>query len=279
VTIIKELLLSVNLTRRLPIIVIGLLIMLTTVPLSSVASVSAIPIIFVGHGDQSSNWSGYAVTGVAGSITDVQGTWRVPAVVCGVGETSYSADWVGIDGFTSKTVEQTGTDSDCSHGVATYYAWYEFYPKASKDIRSIVVHPGDIIGAQVSYTNGVFKIALKDFSTAKAYATTSTVSGASRSSAEFIVEAPETCVLVKCSLASLSDFGTVGFGSDNSGITAIPNCAVAVNGVLAPLGTYGSAIQEITMVSQSNPSVVKAQPSAISADGTSFTVQWMNAGP
>jgi hypothetical protein len=45
------------------------------------------------------------------------------------------------------------------------------------------------------------------------------------------------------------------------------------------LGTYGSAIQEITMVSQNNPSVVKSLPSAVSSDGTSFTVQWMNAGP
>ena len=70
-----------------------------------------------------------------------------------------------------------------------------------------------------------------------------------------------------------------GFGSDNTGITAAMNCAVAMNGPLANLGSFGSAVQEITMVGQSNPALVKSLPSAVSADGTSFTVQWMNAGP
>jgi len=268
-----------NLTQRLPIVAIGFLVLLTSVPLSSVAAASAFPLIRVGNGAQSSNWSGYAVTGATGSITSAQGTWVVPPATCGSSETSYSAFWVGIDGFTSTTVEQTGTDSDCSHGVPTYYAWFEFYPKASKTISTVAIHPGDKVGASVTFANGKFKIAIKDFTTGKAYGTSSAVSGAARSSAEFIVEAPSICILVKCHLASLSNFGTAGFGSDNTGITSAINCAVGVNGKLAGIGTYGSAIQEITMVSQNNPSIVKSQPSAISADGTSFTVQWMNAGP
>jgi len=270
---------TVNLTRRLPIFAIGLLILLIGVPLSSVAAASASPIIRVGNGAQSSNWSGYAVTGATGSITSVQGTWVVPAVTCGSGETSYSAFWVGIDGFTSTTVEQTGTDSDCSHGVPTYYAWFEFYPKASKSISTVPIHAGDKVGASVTFASGKFKIGIKDFTTGKTFGSSSAVSGAARSSAEFIVEAPSICVLVKCHLASLSNFGTAGFGSDNTGISSSINCAVGVNGAVAALGTYGSAIQEITMVSQNNPSIVKSLPSAVSADGTSFTVQWMNAGP
>ncbi len=75
----------------------------------------------------STNWSGYAVTGPAGSVTDAKGSWIVPSVTCS-SAASYSSFWVGIDGFGSNTVEQTGTDSDCQSGSPTYYAWYEFYP-------------------------------------------------------------------------------------------------------------------------------------------------------
>jgi hypothetical protein len=272
--------LAAFLVKRFPILVIGFLFVLTSLPLSSIATASANPMIRVGNGNNNStNWSGYAVTGAANSITMAQGSWIVPAVTCGSGETSYSAFWVGIDGFTSTTVEQTGTDSDCSHGVPTYYAWFEFYPKASKDISTLTIHAGDKIAARVSFASGTFRIAIEDFTTGKHYTTTSKVSGAMRSSAEFIVEAPAICVLVKCNLAKLSDFGTAGLGQDNTGITSAINCAVAMKGPLASLGSYGSAVQEITMVGQSNPALVKSLPSALSTDGTSFTVQWMNAGP
>jgi hypothetical protein len=230
---------------------------------------------------QSVNWSGYAVTGATGSVTQALATWKVPTVTCGKGETSYSADWVGIDGFTSTTVEQTGTDSDCHGGTATYYAWYEFYPKPSKNIGSIAVHPGDNIGAEVIYNTktGLFTDGIRDFTTGTQFVTSSAVSGAQRTSAEYIVEAPETCILIKCSLTSLSNFGTVGFGQDATKITVKVNCAATINDVTGPIGSFGSAVQEITMVSQSNSAVVKAQPSALSTDGTSFSLTWMNAGP
>src|SRR5262245_38418315 len=84
------------------------------------------PAIVLHHRDRfatSSNWSGYAVTGAPGSVTDVQGSWVVPAVTCSGGPNQYAAIWVGIDGFNSNTVEQTGTDSDCQNGTPTYYAW------------------------------------------------------------------------------------------------------------------------------------------------------------
>src|SRR4051794_32080572 len=58
----------------------------------------------------SSNWSGYAVTG--GTYTSVSASWTEPSVSCS--GTAYSSFWVGLDGDTSSTVEQTGTDADCS---------------------------------------------------------------------------------------------------------------------------------------------------------------------
>src|SRR5438552_15303329 len=64
----------------------------------------------------STNWSGFAVTG--SGVTDAKGSWIVPSVTCS-SSTTYSSYWVGIDGYSSNTVEQTGTDSHCSsaHGV------------------------------------------------------------------------------------------------------------------------------------------------------------------
>src|SRR5947207_1402920 len=71
----------------------------------------------------SSNWSGYSVEAAAHTVTDVKGSWIVPAVTVNGTSTAYAAIWVGIDGSNSNTVEQIGTDSDQVNGVAVYYAW------------------------------------------------------------------------------------------------------------------------------------------------------------
>ena len=86
----------------------------------------------------STNWSGYAVTGASKSVTFVGGTWTVPAVQSCTSTNTYSSFWVGIDGFNSNSVEQLGTDSDCSSGSATYYAWREMYPNPAYYINTII---------------------------------------------------------------------------------------------------------------------------------------------
>jgi hypothetical protein len=71
-------------------------------------------------------WAGYAVTG--SDFTQVQGSWIVSAVDCTKTPNTDSSEWVGIDGWSSNTVEQTGTDADCIGKTPYYYVWYEFYP-------------------------------------------------------------------------------------------------------------------------------------------------------
>src|SRR5215469_11261542 len=56
-----------------------------------------------GHMVTSTNWSGYALTGSRGSVTDVKGSWIVPAVNCSQTPSAYSSLWVGIDGYSSNT--------------------------------------------------------------------------------------------------------------------------------------------------------------------------------
>jgi hypothetical protein len=109
----------------------------------------------------STNWSGYAGTGASGSVSNAKGSWTVPAIQGACPSTNqYSSFWVGIDGFNSGTVVQTGTDSDCQNGTPTYYAWYEFYPHPSFLISGLTIHPGDHITAQANFNGKSFVVTI-----------------------------------------------------------------------------------------------------------------------
>src|SRR5579862_3180624 len=99
---------------------------------------------------QSTNWSGYA--GTTGRYTSVSASWTQPAGTCSSGD-QYAAFWVGLDGYNSSTVEQTGSEVDCIGSTAEYYAWYEMYPGPSQDYTN-VVRPGDQFTATVTYVSG-----------------------------------------------------------------------------------------------------------------------------
>lgn len=227
------------------------------------------------HGSASStNWGGYAVTAARGTVSKVVGSWIEPAIqgTCPV-RNQYSSFWVGIDGFNSGTVEQTGTDSDCQGGVATYYAWYEFYPKASHVITTLTVTPGDVISASVTFskTTNKFTTKITDATTGKSFSTASTVKSAHRSSAEWIAEAPSSIGGV----LPLADFGTVHFGFDNTSVAGTNYATIGTT-----TGTMGSfsTLTSITMVNSAG-TATKAAPSSVSTDGTSFSVAWKSAGP
>ncbi len=64
------------------------------------------------------NWSGYAVTG--SGYTTVSGSWRVPSVAA-TKKNTYSATWVGIDGFSNGSLIQAGTGQDWVGGVAAVF--------------------------------------------------------------------------------------------------------------------------------------------------------------
>src|SRR3989454_5023247 len=213
---------------------------------------------------QSTNWSGYAVTGASGSVSDAKGSWTVPAIQGTCPSTNqYSSFWVGIDGFSSGTVEQTGTDSDCQNGAPTYYAWFEFYPHPSFLINGMTITPGDHITSQASFRGRSFTVTITDTTTGVSFSTSSRVRSAQRSSAEWIAEAPSS----SGGILPLADFGTVSYSS----------CTATVSGTSGTIGSFGSSVQVITMVS--NSGAVKAQPSALSGSGDSFSVTWKSAGP
>jgi len=239
----------------------------------------------------STNWSGYAVTAASGStFSSVSGSWTVTSLT-GAG-TAYAAFWVGIDGYSSSTVEQTGTLSISSttstrHGSTTtytYYAWYEFYPANMYEITqatststgkpvAATVTPGDSISASVTYTgNNVFSVTIADSTKSWTFTTTGTVSNAARSSAEWIAEAPSS----SRGVLPLADFGTVSF----------TNCYATLSGSSTPQNIYsfGSNVQSIEMASEtynfrthSYVITPEATPSLLGSDGASFGVTWNSA--
>lgn len=218
----------------------------------------------------STNWSGYAVTASSGTVSSVSGSFIVPTVTCSSKSTTYAAVWVGIDGYSDSTVEQTGILADCSGGVASYSAWYEFYPNPSVTISSVTVSPGDTITASVTYSTstGQFTDSISS-SGGGSYSTSAAVSGAERSSAEWIVERPEVCSGRSCSLTTLSDFGVASLGSDYTGVSGTGSATIS--GVTGTISSFTTAA--ITMVSGSSGPVL-AEPGSLSSDGTSFQVTY-----
>jgi len=157
----------------------------------------------------STNWSGYVASGT--TFNSVSGSWVQPTGTCTKGQ-QYAAFWVGIDGNTSGTVEQIGTDSDCLNGLPRYYAWYEMYPAASVTIPGFVVVPGSTYSASVTYDSGsnMFHLTISGGSNST-FNVSFPASGQSRSSAEWIAEAPS----IGGHILDLTDFGTVNFTGPN----------------------------------------------------------------
>jgi hypothetical protein len=202
---------------------------------------------------ESTNWSGYAVSG-HGRYTTVSSKWTQPAVDCLQTPTGYSSFWVGLDGDTTNTVEQTGTEADCSSGSPSYYGWYEMYPKFPVNYSDPVA-PGDSMRASVTTDGaGRFQLTLADTTKGWTRTTSARLKSAKLGSAEVIAEAPSS----SGGVLPLADFKQVGFS------------AATVNGSLLTSSTPG--IDPITMASSSG--TVKAKPSAISSG--SFTDTWVS---
>jgi len=244
----------------------SLLVFLVPIAVSSSENqITYAPRIHVKEGT-STNWAGYAVlTNLAapqkGAVTDVKGSWVVPFVDCVSTPSAYSSFWVGIDGYSSNTVEQTGTDSDCSSGTARYYAWYEMYPKFPFNLK-MKISPGDVMSAEVAYIgNGKFRLVITDTTTGAIFSTTQTSKNAAKSSAEWIAEAPSS----SGGVLPLANFGTASFNS----------AYATLNGVTASINSPNWQNDAINMTTQSG--ILKAQTSVLSPDGTNFSVSWQHS--
>jgi Peptidase A4 family len=215
------------------------------------------------------NWAGYGVTG--GTFSNVAGGWTQPAAVCS-SKATQAAFWVGIDGLrpSDPTVQQIGTDSDCTKGrarrggVPIYYAWYELFPQGVVVLPTSnhPVAPGDSISAGVVASGSVYSLIIADGNKWFFGTTLNASQPTQNSSAEWIAEAPSVCSGSRCKTTSLTDFGSIAFSG------AAANHKV----ISAP----GFTDYQITMVTKGSK-LVRAQPSGLTFGGSVFGVAWHHA--
>jgi Peptidase A4 family len=215
---------------------------------------------------ESNNWAGYAVTG--SGFHDAEASWIQPKADCSKTPNTYAVHWVGIDGYSSATVEQTGTIIECVGTTAEYGGWWEFYPVNSIQIISgFKVSPGNKIDASVTYNGSDFTVTLRNETTGHTFTHSGPVSGAKRVSAEWIAEAPSS----SGGILPLSDFGTAKFGAAYTAISGTNDAKDSTTS--GPIKDFGKNVHEIKMVG-SGGTPVKAQPTALDTAGTSFEVTW-----
>jgi hypothetical protein len=135
----------------------------------------------------SSVWSGYAITGK--TITSVTGTFTLPRLRCAPwDQESDVAFWVGIDGFNTPTVEQTGVDVACGPDGAEYRPWYELFPLPAVFINRPAA-AGDHITATVRRTAPhKYALTLHNATASWTYTTTQTAQHDGATTAEWIAE-------------------------------------------------------------------------------------------
>ena len=199
---------------------------------------------------RSTNWSGYAAH--ARSYKKISASWVQPTAHCTASRT-FSSFWVGLDGYNSNTVEQTGSEADCSSGHAKYSGWYEMYPAFPVNFSN-PVHPGDHFTGSVTFTgSGHYTLVLKDITQGWSHTVHKTRTSAQHSSAEVIAEAPSSGGVLP-----LTNFGTAHFSN------------AKVNGVA--MGRANPT--KIIMVNGSGRA--KVSVSAL-ASGTAFSVKWLHS--
>ena len=129
------------------------------------------------------------------------------------------------------------------------------------------------------------------------FSTTHAVSGAKQVSAEWITEADYGC-RTSNKICFLSDFGTASYGQDYAPTPEMTGYAT-VGGVTGPLGSFTSGLQQIIMVDANGTVMAEPSPSCpsyptvptkpfcssssdasdLQDSGSSFQVNWYNAGP
>jgi hypothetical protein len=167
---------------------------------------------------ESTNWSGYAVTGASGSFNSVSASWTEPTATCTTRRSAqYASFWVGLDGYSSSSVEQTGTDADCSGRTPEYYGWYEMYPAYPVNFSN-TVRPGDALSASVTFSGTeTYTLVLKDATQGWTQTVVQNETGLARSSAEVITEAPSST----SGVLPLADFGTVSYSTSSANGTSL----------------------------------------------------------
>jgi hypothetical protein len=230
----------------------------------------------------SSNWAGYISHLNGTRFRTVRGAWTVPAVDCSAAPRGYSANWIGLGGYhtSSAALEQTGTESDCENGKASYEAWYELVPDQEATIK-MTVKPGDQISSRVTVNGSDVTVRLSDLTTGATFNKVLVASAIDTTSAEWIVEAPSECLGTtgdSCRVLPLANFTTTSFTAAR---------AVSTTGHEGVINDAAWAVTPINLSSDASPfggrfrggprrddASGNATVGALTTSGASFTVTY-----
>lgn len=275
------------------VLISGIMMSAAVVTIPSFAfSPAGAPLIRSQNGE-SLNWSGYAVS--IPNVTSVSGTFVVPSVSGPGTVEGLSTDvsvWVGIDGYTSGTVEQTGISGsyNAASNTATYYAWYEMYPRGSSVIHSMTISSGDMISASVNYIGGGrFTLSISDSTSGQSFSITANAprggpNVAQRDSAEWIVERAATIYKGYLTILPLATFSAITFQSASFTVGNEPSITLeyAVSHYTQYAGYPATApsqpyYEQMYIVTPSGNNVVQLD-STSGVTSNSFTVTFITNG-
>lgn len=236
---------------------------------SSVTNVASTPV--TSGGIQSTNYSGYQLSGAPGGFKKVIGSWVVPGIASSTTDTA-SSTWTGIGGgcanppdctVTDLTLIQAGTEQD-NRGTPTYFAWWEALP--APQVRAnggllgtdtFDVLPGDFITVTIDGTSAiVWNITITNQRSGQPHWTfnTSVPYVAAALTTEWIEETPLSVGSGSAGQLALSDFGRVSFSG------------LSVNGAKPTL----DLTQRIVLTDAQGH--VLANPSLPSGSGDAFSI-------
>jgi Peptidase A4 family len=226
------------------------------------------------------NWAGYAVSRAGLRFTAVRTTFFVPYLNCAKSPgAALSSDWAGLDGFVGKaaTVEQGGIAANCNAaGKATYFGWYEMYPRA--EVRAALrVTAGDSVTVSVAYDSATrkFRISVVDNTAGRKFSvlracphlkSDGRLIRCLRNSAEVISEAPVVGTGKSASIAHLADYGAISFAS-----ILVTDARGARGGVLSP---HWNATTITQLGSDTGPTLARPTPT----QGSAFDTYWLREG-
>jgi Peptidase A4 family len=221
----------------------------------------------------SPNWAGWMdLAAKDAQVYKVTAQFDVPTTSCPAAKAA-SYFWVGLDGWTDKTVEQAGTAAYCNQKSgsgykAEYFDWYEMYP--NKPVSEFFVDPGDKIIATVSYDSATGKYILQ-------------VTDKSRSGSNFRVVRPcpsgSTCDKASAEVITEDPGGGPADGQYLANFHSVTFSHIVVtsgNGTVGGLGTNSQwTTDKVLMEYQSK---LMAKPSERNTALTGFTVTYKSKG-
>jgi hypothetical protein len=151
-------------------------------------------------------------------------------------------------------------------GTPSYYAWYEMYPAGSVDLSTSAypVKVGNQMTATITYTasSSTYALVLHNDTTGWTNTFSMVETGLANSSAEWVAEAPSTCIEGVCRPLTLANFGKVTFTKRHDG--------ERLGGGAAHLQLH----QRRNHHDHLEGGATEAAPSALNAAGTGFSVTY-----